>query len=117
MKYYKSPVIAALLISLFTGCSKHSPAATHRQITDLGVVDVSDGKPTTYTLPGGEVCVITPTTNLPDGTIYLAARFNYTNSSGTKKTMTFNMKVPSDKTVVFPDPNTNLISFTPSISK
>lgn len=86
------------------------------QVTDLGVVHVSGGKPTIYTLPG-EVCVITPTTNLPDGTICLATRFDYTNSSGAKQTVTMLMRVPTDKTIVFDDPYTNTMSFTPSILK
>ena len=60
---YRAPLIAAaLLASLFTGCSKHSPAAaTDPEITDLGVVEFSDGTQIRRDLGGGKACVITPT--------------------------------------------------------
>ena len=59
---YRTPLItAALLVSLLTGCSKHSPAATNPKVTDLGVVEFSDRTPIRHDLDGGKVCVITPT--------------------------------------------------------
>jgi len=59
---YRTPLItAALLASLLTGCSKHSPAATNPKVTDLGVVEFSDRTPIRHDLDGGKVCVITPT--------------------------------------------------------
>jgi PBP1b-binding outer membrane lipoprotein LpoB len=58
---YRTPLItAALLASLLTGCSKHSPAANPK-VTDLGVVEFSDRTPIRHDLDGGKVCVITPT--------------------------------------------------------
>ena len=62
MKYHTSLITAALLVSLFTGCSKHSPsAAIDPKVTDLGVVEISDGTPIRRDLGGGKACVITPT--------------------------------------------------------
>jgi hypothetical protein len=59
---YRTPLITAtLLVSLLTGCSKHSPAATSPKVTDLGVVEFSDKTPIRRDLDGGKVCVITPT--------------------------------------------------------
>jgi hypothetical protein len=61
MKYHTPIITAALLTSLFTGCSKHSPAATSPKITDLGVIEISDGTQIRRDLGGGKACVITPT--------------------------------------------------------
>jgi hypothetical protein len=61
MKYHTPLIITALLVSLFTGCSKHSPTAASPKVTDLGVVEVSDGTPIRHDLDGGKVCVIIPT--------------------------------------------------------
>ena len=59
---YRTPLItAALLASLLTGCSKHSPTATSPKVIDLGVVEFSDRTPIRRDLDGGKVCVITPT--------------------------------------------------------
>ena len=61
MKYHTPLIAAALLASLFTGCSKHSPAATSPKVTDLGVVEISSGTQIRQDLGGGKACVITPT--------------------------------------------------------
>jgi len=61
MKYHTPLITAALLVSLFTGCSKHSSAAASPKVMDLGVVEFSDGKPIRHDLDGGKVCVISPT--------------------------------------------------------
>ena len=61
MKYHTPLITAALLALLFTGCSKHPPAATSPQVIDLGVVKISDGTPIRRVLREGEFCVITPT--------------------------------------------------------
>lgn len=61
------------VFSIFAGCSRHSPDAnvptdakmstdaTPLKVTDLGVVDVSSGKPIRQDLGDGKACVITPT--------------------------------------------------------
>jgi hypothetical protein len=64
----------ALVASLFTGCSKNSPqesASPRPKVTNLGVVEVSDGKPSRHDLGGGRVCIITPTV-LTGGIVELA---------------------------------------------
>jgi hypothetical protein len=64
----------ALAVSLFTGCSKHSPqesAAPRPKVTNLGVVEFSNGKPSRHDLGGGRVCIITPTVQ-KDGSVLLA---------------------------------------------
>src|ERR1035437_6724078 len=72
MKYHTPLIIAALLASLFTGCSKHSPsAAAGSKVTALGVVEVSDGVQSRHDLGGGRVCLITPAIR-KDGSIFLA---------------------------------------------
>jgi hypothetical protein len=61
MKYHTPLITAALLVSLFTGCSKHSPSATSPKVTDLGIVEFSNGTPVRHDLDGGKVFVINPT--------------------------------------------------------
>jgi hypothetical protein len=61
MKHHTSLIIAALLISVFAGCSKHPPAAVAPKITDLGVVEIASGTPIRHDLGGGKTCVISPT--------------------------------------------------------
>jgi hypothetical protein len=61
MKHHTSLIIAALLISVFAGCSKHPPAAVAPKITDLGVVEIASGTPIRHDLGDGKACVITPT--------------------------------------------------------
>jgi len=56
MKYYIPLVTAALLASLLTGCSKHRPAAP--KVTDLGVIEVSDGSTNRLDMGDGRVCVV-----------------------------------------------------------
>ncbi|HEY1717658.1 MAG TPA: hypothetical protein VGH42_05100 [Verrucomicrobiae bacterium] len=134
MKYHTSLFIVALLALAFTGCSKQSAKHTNQQatnsdtihtvhgivtnhkVTDLGTIDISDGKASSHVLPNGEVCVITPTI-LSNNIVRLVTRIDYTNSSGTKQTMTVALKVPSGDTVFFDDPNTNVIRLRPRILK
>ena len=61
MKYHTPLITVALLVSLFTGCSKHSPTAATPKVMDLGVVEFSNGTPVRHILDGGKVCVIVPT--------------------------------------------------------
>ena len=72
MKYRTPLITAALLASLFTGCSKHSPsAATDPKVGALGVVEVTDGVQSRHDLGGGRVCLITPAIR-KDGGVFLA---------------------------------------------
>lgn len=84
MKHCTSLFTLALLASLFTGCSKHSPATAIPKNNDLGVIEVSDGKPSSHILADGRVCTITPTI-LADGNVKLATTIIETNASGVKR--------------------------------
>jgi len=61
MKSHTSLIRAALLISLFTSCSKHSPISASPKVTDLGIVEFTNGMPFRRDLDGGKVFVINPT--------------------------------------------------------
>jgi hypothetical protein len=59
MKYHTPLIIAALLVSLLAGCSKHPAAAVPwAKYTDLGVVQVSVGGTNRVDMGGGKVCVV-----------------------------------------------------------
>jgi hypothetical protein len=88
MKNYTSAIIAALLVSVFTGCSKHSPAAVTPKVTDLGVVEISNGTPIRRDLGDGKACVITPTV------------ITYTNSSARFVRMRMVIEQPDSSGVV-----------------
>lgn len=81
----KTPLIAITLLALaFAGCSKHSPTATLPKNIDLGVIEVSGGKPSSHILADGRTCTITPTV-LGDGNVNLAATLIETNASGVER--------------------------------
>lgn len=78
------PLIAlTLLVLAFAGCSKHSPAAAPKNV-DLGVVDVSGGKPSSQILADGRGCTITAAP-VQGGVINLTATLTETNASGVKE--------------------------------
>jgi hypothetical protein len=83
MKYHVT--MLASLALLFTACSKHSPTAANPKLTDLGVVEMSDGLPIHRDLGGGKACVITPT--VITGGIRLAFVIVETNSAGVVQTL------------------------------
>jgi hypothetical protein len=59
MKHHTSLIIAALLISVFAGCSKRPAAAVPwAKYTDLGVVQVSDGGTNRVDMGSGRFCVV-----------------------------------------------------------
>jgi hypothetical protein len=81
-----TPLIALTLLALaFTGCSKHSPTAAPAKNIDLGVIEVSGGKPNSQILADGRGCTITPTL-MRDGNVNLEATLLETNASGVKRT-------------------------------
>ena len=91
MKNY-TPLIALTLLGLaLAGCSKHSPTASLPKNNDLGVVDVSSGKPSSHALADGRACTITPTV-LPGGDVSLSTTIDETN--GSTKTLVF--QAPAD---------------------
>jgi hypothetical protein len=75
MKYRTPLIIAALLVSLCAGCSKHSPnaAVARPKVPNLGVVEVLDGVSSRHDLGGGRVCIITPAFQ-KDGSVLLTIR-------------------------------------------
>jgi len=58
MKKYTSLVILASVTLVFAGCSKHSQTAAFPKKNDLGVIDVSDGKPSSHTSVGDKDTVL-----------------------------------------------------------
>jgi hypothetical protein len=56
MKNRTTLIIAALLISILVGCSKHSPPAP--KVSDLGVVEVTDGGTNRITSSDGKVFIV-----------------------------------------------------------
>jgi len=78
MKIRTPLLILATFVLAFTGCSKHTQSASLPKHIDLGVVDVSSGKPISRTLADGRVCTITPTV-LPDGNASLTTKIIETN--------------------------------------
>ncbi len=90
MKTSTPLIILASLTLTFTGCSKHSQTASLPKNNDLGVVDISSGKPSRHLLADGRACTITPT-SLPDGHVRLATTIDETN--GSRKTLMFEAPV------------------------
>ena len=91
MKNRTSLVAIGVIALLLAGCSKHSQMVSFPKSNDLGVIDVSSGKPSSHTLADGRVCTITPTV-LPDGNVRLATTINEINAS--RATLVF--EAPAD---------------------
>lgn len=81
-----------LVASLFTGCSKHPPSP---KVTNLGVIEVSDGIPIHHDLGGNKACIITPTFTKGGG-VRLAFVIEETNSVGVVQTLATPMLERSD---------------------
>ena len=86
MKFCTSLFALALLALQVAGCSKHSPTAAVPKITDLGVVEVSDGLPIYHDLGGSKACVISPTV-FKNGSVKLSFTIQQTNSAGVVETL------------------------------
>jgi hypothetical protein len=86
MRFHLALTILAVLVSLFTACSKHSQTAASLRLTDIGVVAISDGIPIHCDLGGSRACVITPTVTR-DGSLRLAYVIAETNSDGVVRTL------------------------------
>lgn len=63
----------ALVMALWTGCSKQPSAPAEPTVVDLGTVDLAYNTPSTHDLEGGGVCTIT-VQPLNPGEIELIAR-------------------------------------------
>jgi hypothetical protein len=114
MKKYISLVVLASFILSLAGCSKHSPTATDSGFTDLGVVEVSDGIPSSHRLADGRACVLTPTV-LKDGQVKLTIRVGDTNAASIH-TLTLS-SFETDRRTIFGFDQSNQISLTLHISK
>ena len=90
MKRHVSLVVLASLAMALVSCSKHSQTAGLPKISNLGVIDVSSGKPSSHTLEDGRACTITPTV-LPDGNVSLATVVDETD--GSRKALVFEAPV------------------------
>jgi hypothetical protein len=129
MKSSTPLIIAALLVSLFTGCSKHSPPAepatqaarptpvapSNLISAQLGVVEVSDGVPSRHDIGGGRVCIIKPFI-LKDGDIMMAISVAETNASGDKNISSLHVETSPDQAVEMAN-GVVAISLTPHITK
>ena len=74
MKTRTSLVILASLTLAMAGCSKHAPgAAANPGVSDLGVVEVSDGVQIQRDLGSGRVCTIMPAIQ-KDGSVLLSLK-------------------------------------------
>ena len=114
MKKYISLVVLASFILSLAGCSKHSPTSAVPQTTDLGVVEVSDGIPSSHRLADGRACVMTPTI-LKDGRVKLAIRVGDTNAASIH-TLTLSSFSP-DKLTIFALDQNSQVRLTLHISK
>ena len=114
MKKYISLVVLASFILSLAGCSKHSSTSAVPQTTDLGVVEVSDGIPSSHRLADGRACVMTPTV-LKDGRVKLGIRVGDTNAASIH-TLTLS-SFTTDKLTIFRFDQSNEISLTLHISK
>jgi hypothetical protein len=110
MKLCTALFTLALLASLFTGCSKHSPTAAIPKSTDFGVIEVSDGISSSHILADGRVCTITPTV-LKDGNVELATTIIETNASGVRRSSNV-LESPVDRAVTFAFDKDTVITLT-----
>jgi hypothetical protein len=100
MNYRTSLITLVLLATLCTGCSRHDSTSAPPKNNDLGIIEVSDGKPSSRTLADGRVCTITPTL-LTDGNVKLATTIIETNASGVKRS-SLNFECPTlDRAMTF----------------
>jgi len=97
-------VLASLTIAL-AGCLKHAQA---RSINDLGIIDVTSGKPSSHALAGGRVCIVTPTV-LPNGSVSLKTMVDDTD--GARKTLTIETSTVGQPMFFALDKNTALKVF------
>jgi len=112
MTYRTSLITGALLFSLVIGCSKHSQTAAAPKVTDLGTIEVADGKSSSHVLADGRTCVLTPTV-LPGGhQIQLETSIKDTNAVGTRHIQSLTSYFTPDQATTFVFDSNNVISLT-----
>jgi hypothetical protein len=112
MTYRTSLIAGALLISLAFGCSKHSQSAAAPNVTELGTIQVTDGKSSSHVLADGRTCVLTPTV-LPGGhQIQLETSIKDTDAAGTRHVYSLTTYFTPDQATTFAFDSNNVISLT-----
>jgi len=112
MTYRTSLTAGVLLVSLVIGCSKHSQIAAAPKVTDLGTIEVADGKPSSHVLADGRTCVLTPTV-LPGGyQIQLETSIKHTNAAGTRHVQSLTAYFTPNRATTFAFDSNNVISLT-----
>ena len=116
MKYYASLFTLAALALVFTGCSKSSTTAALPKNNDLGIIEVSGGKPSRHILADGKVCTITPTI-LANGNVKLATTITETNAAGVKQSSLDFESRAGDRPMTFSFDDSTVITVALHISK
>lgn len=112
MKYFTPLIAGTSLLSLVIGCSKHSPTAAAPKITDLGIVEVADGKSSSHVLADGRTCILTPTV-LPGGhQIQLEMSITNTDAAGTRHVYSLTSYFSPDQTTSFSFDSNTIVSLT-----
>jgi hypothetical protein len=75
-------VFIALITLLLAACSERPTGTVSPKVTDLGILEVSDGESTWHDLGDSRACVISPTV-LANGSVRLTITIQQTNSDGT----------------------------------
>ena len=78
-------IMVGIFGAVLLGCSHQSPTEPKPKLTNLGVVEMSDGVPIYRGLGGDQACVITPTV-MSNG-LRLAFVIEQTNSAGVVRTL------------------------------
>lgn len=111
MKHHTLLSAIALVASLFTGCSKNSPAAAGPKVMDLGIVDISNGVASRHVLADGRVCDMTPTI-LHDGRVKLVATIDNTNAAGARVAYSLTTVLPADQATLLALDQNNVVGLT-----
>jgi hypothetical protein len=114
MKNNTPLIIAALLISLFTGCSKHSQSANSIPV-NLGVVEVSDGVPSIHDIGDGKVCIVVPTIQ-KDGSVKIDITVAPKSGSAGKSYAMLGLETLPDQAIKVSN-NVMAVNLTPHIKK
>jgi hypothetical protein len=111
-KNFTPLIIATFFAALLTGCSKHSQTAEVPKVTDLGIIAVSNGVPSSHIIADGRVCVMTPTL-LPGGhQIELATSISNTDAAGTRHVYSLTTYFTPDQATTFSFDSNDVIRLT-----
>jgi hypothetical protein len=99
MRYFTLLAVLAWLTMALVGCSRSSSTAAPLKNFDLGVIDISGGKPSDHVLSDGRVCTVTPEL-LTNGNVRLTTVITETNTAGIRRT-THLFEAPVGQRVTF----------------